>query len=62
MIKQLFRQLKGDRFGEEPERPYWDWEYLIEQGEITQEQYEDLINLISNSPVSLYEDSTEKDE
>ncbi len=57
MIKQLFRQLKGVLFGKEPELP--DEEYLIERGEITQEQYEDLR---SNPPVLLSEDSTEKDE
>lgn len=67
MIKQLFRQLKGELFGKEPElpdegHPLIDLEYLIKQGEITQEQYEDLINLRSNSRVSLHEDSTEKDE
>lgn len=63
MIKQLFRQLKGDLFGKEPElpdegHPLIDLEYLIKRGEITQEQYEDLMK--PHEVVSV--DSTEKDE
>lgn len=63
MIKQLFRQLKGELFGKEPElpdegHPLIDLEYLIKRGEITQEQYEDLMK--PHEVVSV--DSTEKDE
>lgn len=63
MIKQLFRQLKGGLFGKEPElpdegHPLIDLEYLIKRGEITQEQYEDLMK--PHEVVSV--DSTEKDE
>lgn len=62
MIKQLFRQLKGGLFGKEPElpdegHPLIDLEYLIKRGEITQEQYEDLMK-----PHVVSVDSTEKDE